>query len=354
MATPTKTTNRIHFSDIEPSYFEHLGYALLQNEFTWSHLDHTGALGNDGGVDILGLTENNITYYIQVKRYKSLNVSQISEILNKIVAHNDIDSNSGVILFVGCDLGANAIKEFYRISKELGFCIAKLYTATTIEALLYNKYHSLLEQYFGIKIGVRRSASATIKKSIAKKKLANKLLLRTDIYNKYPAETIEANPEIIFVTDEFILLSAQSLLLPERYGESSSFIKAWPIRFLDEGILFKVPLYQPIAFNIKSKKWRKLGIGDTTEPNEYILQYCQVVWLLPYYHIQEIEADGDSTFNNPIIICDNNPIDTNVIKETALFHGIVFDETIPLTSHEEDIITAHILTNIAPKKVNPS
>lgn len=354
MATPTKTTNRIHFSDIEPSYFEHLGYALIQNEFTWSHLDHTGALGNDGGVDILGLTENNITYYIQVKRYKSLNVSQISEILNKIVAHNDIDSNSGVILFVGCDLGANAIKEFYRISKELGFYIAKLYTATTIEALLYNKYHSLLEQYFGIKIGNRRSVSSTIKKSIVKKKLAQKLLLRKDLFKKYSAETIEANPEIIFVTDEFILLSAQSLLLPERYGESSSFVKAWPIRFLDEGILFKVPLCQPIAFNIISKKWRKFGREDTTKPNEYVLQYCQVIWLLPFYNIQEIEVDGDSTFNSPIIICDNNPIDENVIKEIAIFRDIVFDENTPLTSREEDVITAHILTNIKPQMVNPS
>lgn len=349
MAKPTKTTNRIHFSDIEPTYFEHLGYALLQNEFSWSHLDHTGALGNDGGVDILGLTDDDITYYIQVKRYKSLNVSQIAEILNKIVAHNEIDSHSGVILFVGCDLGASAIKNFYRIAKELGFCTAKLYTATTIEALLYNKYHSLLEQYFGIKIGVRRSTSSTIKMSIAKKKLAQKLLLRKDIYSKYSAETIEANPEMIFVTDEFILLSAQSLLLPERYGESSSFAKAWPIRFLDEGILFKMPLYQPIAFNIETKKWRKFVMEDTTGPNEYVLHYCQGLWLLPFYNIQEIEVDGDNTFNTPIIICDKHPIYENTIKETALFYDIVFDENKPLTSREEDIITAHILTNIKPK-----
>lgn len=346
MIKPSKTTNRIHFSDIEPSYFEHLGYALLQNEFSWSHLDHTGALGNDGGVDILGVTEDNTTYYIQVKRYKCLNVSQISDILNKIVTHNEIDSLSGVILLVGCDLSAKAIKEFYRISKELGFCSAKLYTATTIEALLYNKYHSLLEQYFGIKIGIKCSTSSIIRKSIAKKRLAQKMILRKDIYKKYSAETIEANPEIIFVSDEFILLSAQSLLLPERYGESSSFVKAWPLRFLDEGILFKMPLYQAIAFNIESKKWRKFRDGDTTTPNEYVLQYCQVLWLLPFFHIQEIDVEGDSTFNNPIIICDNHPIYENTNKKTALFYNIIFDENSPLTSREEEIITAYILTNI--------
>lgn len=351
MTKPTKTTNRIHFSDIEPSYFEHLGYALLQNEFAWSHLDHTGALGNDGGVDILGLTEDGISYYIQVKRYKSLNASQISEILNKIVVNNDVDSQTGVILFVGCDLSATAIKDFYCISKKLGFCTAKLYTATTIEALLYNKYHPLLEQYFGIKIGVKRSVNHTIKKSISKKKLAQKLLLRKDIFKKYPAETIEANPEIIFVTDEFILLSAESLLLPERYGEDSSFVKAWPIRFLDEGILFKVPLYQPIAFNIDSKKWRKFSTGDTTEPHEYVLRYCQALWLLPFFNIQDIEAEGDYTFNTPIIICDNHPIYENTIKESALFYDIVFDENNPLTPKEEDIITAYILTNIKNKEV---
>lgn len=66
---PSVTTNRLHFEDLEPRRFEELGYQLLHRLYKWNRFDHTGVCGNDGGVDLYGITKDGIHCYCQVKRY---------------------------------------------------------------------------------------------------------------------------------------------------------------------------------------------------------------------------------------------------------------------------------------------
>lgn len=60
MPNPSVTTNRLHFEDLEPRRFEELGYQLLHRLYKWERLDHTGVCGNDGGIDIYGITKDGV------------------------------------------------------------------------------------------------------------------------------------------------------------------------------------------------------------------------------------------------------------------------------------------------------
>ncbi|MBK9416863.1 MAG: restriction endonuclease [Flavobacteriales bacterium] len=51
---PTRTINRLHFSDLDPGRFEDLCLKLLSREPDWKELSHPGRSGNDGGIDIHG------------------------------------------------------------------------------------------------------------------------------------------------------------------------------------------------------------------------------------------------------------------------------------------------------------
>jgi hypothetical protein len=50
-AKPTKTTNRLHFEDLDPKRFEDFCHSLLFPIRTWQSMHHIGRSGDDGGQD---------------------------------------------------------------------------------------------------------------------------------------------------------------------------------------------------------------------------------------------------------------------------------------------------------------
>jgi len=48
----TKTTNRLHFTDLDPIRFEDFCLALIFPLHPWANIRHYGRLGDDGGIDI--------------------------------------------------------------------------------------------------------------------------------------------------------------------------------------------------------------------------------------------------------------------------------------------------------------
>ncbi len=353
MMTPTTTTNRLHFEDLEPRRFEEFGFQLLHRLFKWKRLDHTGVCGNDGGVDIYGVTTDNVPCYCQVKRYQKLTQSDITNIYETIIRNNRISAteNPQFILICACDLSKGVLDKIYEDGEKFGFSEIHIYSRTKLESLLYNGHQSLLKSFFGTPRIKQPSNSALIRKQLAAKKRIVKALERKDLA-KIPYETLAANPSMRFITDEFMLLSALSSLSSDRYGEDVSFGKAYPQNFRDEGLELLLPLFDNIYFNVRNNTWRKSnGKDDTPQKDEYEL-LCQLMVLLPYSQIVDIELDGDQYVEVPVLHCQENLLFDSFSKVTLRHYylNIIFDENIELTQYEVDLINEFINTNIRHKK----
>ncbi|WP_289288749.1 restriction endonuclease [uncultured Muribaculum sp.] len=348
MPNPSVTTNRLHFEDLEPRRFEELGYQLLHRLYKWERLDHTGVCGNDGGIDMYGITKDGVHCYCQVKRYQKLSQSDIKTIYSAIVNNNKdgIEPNSKFILICACDLSKQVLDVAYDEGSKHGFKSVEIISRTKLESLLYNGHRTLLRTFFGIGSKKQESNAAKIRRQARAKKYVINKLMRKDL-GKIPYETIAANPDIKFLTDKLMLLSAQSSLAADRYGEDTTHGFAFPIDFKDEGLELSLPLLRKVIFNSKSDTWRfnteKFPIiGE----DEYVLE-CQEIVILPYYNIVEIEEDGDQYYNYPILHCQTDELMDAFSKITAKHHhlGIVFDEDRELLSSEIALIHAHIKTN---------
>lgn len=348
MPNPSVTTNRLHFEDLDPRRFEEMGYQLLYRLYKWERLDHTGVCGNDGGIDLYGITKDGVHCYCQVKRYQKLSHHDIREIYSAIINNNKagFEPNSKFILICACDLSKQVLDIAYEEGAKSGFKSVELFSRTKLESLLYNGHRTLLRTFFGTETDKRESNAAKIRKQIRAKNQVLKKLIRKDL-KKFSIETLAANPGIQFITDEFMLLSALSSLAVERYGENITFGKAWPIEAKEEGIVLSLPFFKRIIFNTKNNTWHiSEKDNQNLDDDEYVL-LSQGIGLLPYTQIVEIEENGDSYFTCPIIHCKAEELVDAFSKISAKHHnlGIVFDEDKELLSSEIALIHSYIKTN---------
>lgn len=301
---PTKTTNRLHFEDLDPFRFEDLGRELLDAKYSWKRLDPIGGEGSDDGVDIFGITSTGEPCYIQVKRYKELGPTKIEGIIETIVQNNTIEDNACIILITACNLSKKAFDTFYNIAEQKGFKRQEILTAKSIETLLYNKYPHLLEKYFGVSAQkqIKLTGRNLIQKTEKGKKLVEKFLLDS----KVTFSERWRNPSLIFNDTELILLSHETCTLPNRYDNLDFYNKVFPYRLNDGGIDCIVMACASIAYNTQSRSWRHLKATDEIKEHELLLD-CEIINFVPFYNIVSIE-DGDEYFNCPIIHCDVSPI----------------------------------------------
>lgn len=339
---PTKTTNRLHFEDLDPFRFEDLGRELLDLMYSWKRLDPIGGEGSDDGVDIFGVTTDGIPCYCQVKRYKVLIPSKIESIIEAIAENNELEENACIILIVSCNLSKKGFDAFYAKSEELGFSNQIILTAKTIETALYNKYPLLLEKYFGIKQS--RSTGLTgrnlIQRTEKGKKLVDKFLLDPEV--SYIQRL--RNPATIFIDSELILLSHDANKLKHRYEDPDLYNKVFPFQLHDGGIDCIVMAYCDIVYNHQNKTWRLKNKSEQLLEEEELLP-CQVVEFLPFYNIVSIE-DWDEYFSCHIIHCDISPIWKVYSKTTYRYNTcdgyVIFDKENPLTENDYEILERDI------------
>jgi len=324
--SPTKTTNRLHFEDLDPFRFEDLCRELLDVMYSWNRLDSIGGEGADDGVDIFGITTSGEPCYCQVKRYKELGPAKIEGIVNSIVKNNEIEENACIILMTACDLSKKGYDSFYNTAERAGFKRQQILTAKSIETLLYNKYPHLLEKYFGISAQKKSTLTGRnlIQRTDKGKNLVEKYLLDPNVTFKERWR----NPSLIFKDTELILLSHDTCKLPNRYDNLDLYNKVFPYRLNDGGIDCIVMACARISYNLHNRTWRHLNKTEESEENEVILD-CEIINFLPFYNIVKIE-DGDEYFNCPIIHCDVSPIwkvYTKAIYRYRTYYGdIIFDE----------------------------
>ncbi len=156
---PTKTTNPLHFEDLEPHRFEDLIRQLVQDLRSWDKLEPTGRLGADEGYDARGVEVVSGTsghegrlWQIQCKREKSITPKRIAAYLEEMIPSGATVPH-GVMLAAPCDFSKKARDVFTDELRRRGVREFYLWGKADIEDLLYrpNNDH-LLYAYFGISL----------------------------------------------------------------------------------------------------------------------------------------------------------------------------------------------------------
>ncbi|WP_299668173.1 restriction endonuclease [uncultured Ruegeria sp.] len=173
---PTRTTNPIHFEDLDPKRFEDLVRELIYDFREWQSIEATGKGGGDDGFDIRAYERTTTTalddegneiirpmdgnlWMIQCKREKSVSPSKIRKILE------DIDPDNppyGYILAAATNFSKKSYDIFREILTRLGVFEFHLWGNATLETELHQpKNDRILFTFFGISNVTRRRSRAT-------------------------------------------------------------------------------------------------------------------------------------------------------------------------------------------------
>lgn len=301
----TRTTNRLHFEDLDPQRFEDLALALVYRLNRWIDINHYGRSGGDEGIDINAVEEleNNTTrsWFIQCKRYKRITKRELKEIIDRIINKNkqlpDI-----LLLIIACNIRRSSIEYFKKYANEKRIKRAIVWTASLLETKLYSDYHDLLFAYFGISLTTRRREKiATIRRNIKMKQR-----MRKDFISRSfdPNETIK-RPYKKFKYSEVLIRSIDDNLYPE-VDENHIGISPW----------FKVELYNfyhngievilrvvPGIFD-KNGNWDVIHNAKPEVKKGYSEENLFMIGRIPYENIIDYDLEGDEYDDFPHIYCD--------------------------------------------------
>jgi hypothetical protein len=150
----TRTTNKLHFEDLEPIRFEDLAVNILYRRKNWKKILHIGRHGSDEGVDIEGveLKEMNgeILWYVQCKRYKSFTKKDFDLVISKIEARSV--KPDAILLVISCSLSKKTRDYIQQELSKKGIQEYDIWGDSIIEAILYSDYPDLLNIYFGLSV----------------------------------------------------------------------------------------------------------------------------------------------------------------------------------------------------------
>ena len=301
MTKTTRTTNRLHFEDLDPKRFEDLCLQLVYKLKKWVEITHIGRAGNDKGVDIIAIEDDHqgkMVWYVQCKRQKSIYKHEFKVAIDKIQKNYN---TKGILLFiVSCDLTKQQIDYVKEYARKQSFIEAVVWTQSILETKLYNDYPDLLYTYFGIKIHTHESELLKIKRD---KKMKEKL--KKDLMKKYTSGESLIGPRRFKYSD--IVLKAVNendknefikteVGYKNNYGWYSS-MKLEPYHIGDEGF--------ELIFGIKSVKVNTDGCWDFVKSEEPIQGYniYRVIELgfISFENIKEYDLNTDD--GRPYIYC---------------------------------------------------
>jgi hypothetical protein len=182
MNRATRTLNPLHFEDLEPHRFEDLIRQLAYSFRPWRHLEATGRLGNDKGVDIRGVEVASLRpeldfdaggeegqaveptgaavtdereWRIQCKRHKELGPKLVREVVGEAIP-SPADAPYGLIVAVSCNVSADTLAAFHEERISRGVVEGHLWSKAHLEDRLFLPENDhLLFAYFGLSLRVR-------------------------------------------------------------------------------------------------------------------------------------------------------------------------------------------------------
>lgn len=180
MATVTRTTNPIHFEDLEPHRFEDLVRQLIYDLKDWSRIEGTGRAGSDDGFDIRAwerlpgttpkgegaseddgegdgeLAPQERLWMIQCKREKTINPAKVKKIVRETFDAPE-EKPKAYALIAACDFSKAARDALRTEMVERKVEEHFIWGRSELEDLLFlPKNDHLLFAYFGISLQVRR------------------------------------------------------------------------------------------------------------------------------------------------------------------------------------------------------
>ena len=311
----TRTTNRLHFEDLEPHRFEDLASELLYRKHNWKHFNNWGRSGSDEGIDISCEDETEVKWFCQCKRNKTISKTEIKKIVDKIVLENKNIKGGIILLIVACNVSKKNTELFEDYSINMGFRDAHIWSASTLEAMLWSNHKDLLSKYFDFTTG--NNNKEKVLQANKMKQVVQKKLLRNIEWNHNTLMQIAQEPSLQFRYAKALIRSINDIDDP--YGDDANFCQIFPFQLTEVGIeFFDCPWIDfRIAINIDTRCWRKLKEDDKLLGNEFEVRADHTV-LIPYYSIVDILEDGDERSEYPIIICDyefnNTPFLRNYYK----------------------------------------
>ena len=305
--SPTKTINRIHFSDLDPMRFEDLCLNIIHRQKEWKDIRHYGRKGNDLGIDILGIDNHDVEWCFQCKRYKSITSQEIENVVVKIKESSESKPRN-IVLFISCDISKKHHEHFIKTAKNQGVENAIVWSASKIETVLYKDHHDLLFTYFGINIPRERKNNITqLRHSLRMKKRIEKQFIRKDLDLNTLSNLIVYEPRCRFNEGEVIVRNMDNDIYPEIDDDKigiSDWFKLEIYNLYHNGIEFY--LHQSELIIDENDNWDIVKDRNDERKNRYSSLKVNTVGRIPYSNIIEYEFEGDGCYPMPHLYCKFN------------------------------------------------
>lgn len=333
MPAVSRTLGPLHLEDLEPHRFEDLVRQLLYDFRPWRDLEATGRSGGDEGfdaratemLDYTGEAADSVEgdgdelppepkgrrWLIQCKREKVIGPKKIESYLDSLPNAREAGLY-GIIFAAACDFSLETRERFYSRARELGYDEAKLWGKGEIEDQLFQpKNDHLLFAYFGVSLQTRRRSVRTeVRSRLAMKRKAKRILqpytcvlVRDGSDDRYPHLDDTDEPRNVrgrWGVWEFHKCGAFGVELlhrrhfafidddgehwdfAERMNDALPYDDPWP----------RVDRQYSDAARIEDiRQWSKLP-----EANQ---GWYELIHVLPYESIIDIDEEGDDFFRGP-------------------------------------------------------
>lgn len=310
---PTKTTNRLHFSDLDPLRFEDICFMLVNAKCKGIKLEHTGRTGNDSGIDIKGNIKlpsgKSDVWIIQCKRQKSISGSELKAIVDLVEASGVLHHK--LLIIVSCDVSKRN-REILEVHCQLtGIAIPEIWTATNLETYLY-EYPKILKLAFGI------DKEKETKKNIQRLNRGLKMkerLLKAIIDHKFIKDPANVNsvrnePSSKFISEEVYIRAVDDIT----YGTGASspagtFNTSYRTFFHDiyfNGVEFLLNAGIG-SFVIMDAEGHWEPVHTSSDPrlkdSRYSVIPAKMIGRIPYHSIVNFIKDGDEYTSCPHLFC---------------------------------------------------
>lgn len=301
---PTKTTNRIHFTDLDPIRFEDLAYALVEPLHRWLEIRHYGRSGGDGGVDIYAKSVENDQeriWFIQCRRYKSATESilkkAVDDSLEKVSTPPEV-----LLVVIACDPRRKAQEAYIEYATSKGVKEPRLWTASDLETQLYNERRDLLFSYFGISTTAdERQQEKIITRNIAIKKHLRKELLKDA--KQIDMEKVLTNPREQFRFPKVIIRSIDDSSYPKAIEEDSGWFKQNLWDFYHNGLEVISDNYDNVMIKDKDGNFTLIQNNQSFDSTHYEKIKVFEIAQIPFQNIIDIDTTGCVNDSEPQIYC---------------------------------------------------
>lgn len=286
--------------------FEDFCLALIYPLNLWTDLRHYGRKGTDGGVDIFAKERGDDgverEWIIQCRRHSRSNRSKLKAAVDDALSKAD-KPPAVLLVIIACDARRDAHENFLSYASTRGVKTPYLWTASLLEAKLYNKRRDLLYTFFGIsEVAEERSKETSISRNIAMKKRVRRDFLADPANVNW--DKARNHPPAKFQHGEVIIHSIDDTVYPQADADSpgiSGWFKLEVWDFYHNGLEF-VLAGERGALD-RDGYWGLLDRNQSFDSRRFREVRLYRLGRIPYANIVEYDVVGDEFYGSPHLYC---------------------------------------------------